>query len=99
MAKRKTPKTDKIIDLKPEKITDLELKKVQRLVGVMRATQTEIGLLEQRKHQTLHNLAGVQDEMTILQEEFVDKYGTNDIDINEGTINYPKENGETDKKD
>jgi hypothetical protein len=37
--------------------------------------------------------------MTILQEEFVDKYGTNDIDINEGTINYPKENGETDKKD
>ena len=33
MAKRKTPKTDKIIDLKPEKISNEHLEKVQSIVN------------------------------------------------------------------
>ena len=27
------------------------------------------------------------------------QYGTNDVNITDGTINYPKENGEVNKKD
>ena len=33
MAKRKKPKTDKIIDLKPEKISNEHLEKVQSIVN------------------------------------------------------------------
>tara|TARA_R100000458_G_C8129070_1_gene144864 strand:- start:13 stop:309 length:297 start_codon:yes stop_codon:yes gene_type:complete len=98
MAKRKTPKTDKIIDLKPEKITEEQLTKAQRLINTIRSAHSELGILEQKKHNLLHGLAGVQDELNLLQEKFKDQYGTNDIDINSGIINYP-ENGEVNKKD
>ena len=58
-----------------------------------------IGQLEARKHQLLHMIAGVNDELTLLQGELEKEYGTNDINIKDGTINYPKENGEANKKD
>ena len=44
-------------------------------------------------------IAGVNDELVLLQGELEKEYGTNDINIQNGTINYPKENGETNKKD
>ena len=34
-----------------------------------------------------------------MQVEFEKEYGTFDINIQNGTINYPKENGEVNKKD
>ena len=36
--------------------------------------------------------------MTDLQTEFVKEYGTYDVNISDGTINYEKENGEVNKK-
>ena len=59
----------------------------------------QIGQLEARKHQILHFIAGVNDELTLMQSELDKEYGTNDVNITDGTINYPKENGEADKKD
>jgi len=47
----------------------------------------------------MHNIAGFRDELTLLQGEFEKDYGTFDINIQDGIINYPKENGEADKKD
>ena len=41
----------------------------------------------------------MRDELTVLQGEFQKEYGTFDINIQDGTINYPKENGEVNKKD
>ncbi len=101
MAKRKTPKAEKVIDLTPkvEKITDEQLKKVQVVVSNLNKTQMEIGQLETRKHELLHNIAVLRDELAVLQSEFEKEYGTVDISIQDGTINYPPENGETDKKD
>ena len=58
-----------------------------------------IGQLEARKHQLLHGIAGTNDELAVLQDELEREYGTNDVNIQDGTINYPKENGEADKKD
>ena len=46
----------------------------------------------------LHGIAGIQDELTSLQETFNKEYGTYDINIQDGSINYP-ENGEVNKKD
>ena len=101
MAKRKTPKTEKVIDLTPkaEKITDEQLKKVQETVNNLNRSQMEIGHMESRKHELLHGVAGLRDELSKLQTEFQKEYGTFDINVENGTINYPSENGETDKKD
>jgi len=101
MAKRKTPKADKIVDLKPkaEKITDEQLKKVQETVYNLNRSQMEIGQMESRKHEMLHGVAGLRDDLAKLQTEFQKDYGTFDVNIEDGTINYPKENGEADKKD
>jgi len=40
----------------------------------------------------------IQDQLTVMQGEFEKEYGTFDINIQDGTINY-EENVETDKKD
>ena len=103
MATTKTKGTNSKIKelkgIKPEKITDEQLKKVQDTVNKLNRSQLEIGTVELRKHDLLHGIAGMRDELTLLQTEFEKEYGTFDIDIQSGTINYPKENGEADKKD
>ena len=101
MAKRKTPKAEKVVDLTPkaEKITDEQLKKVQATVSNLNRVQMELGQLETRKHELLHNVAGIKDGLAELQTEFKEEYGTVDVNIQDGTINYPPDNGETDKKD
>ena len=100
MAKTKTKK-EKIVDLKPkaEKITDEQLKRVQDTINQINRAQLEVGATEIKKHELLHSVAGNRDKLTLLQEEFTKDYGTFDINIQDGTINYPKENGETDKED
>ena len=93
-------KKEKIVDLKPkaEKITDEQLEKVQNTVNGINRTQLEIGSMEIKKHEMMHRVAGLRDELTVLQSEFEKEYGTFDINIQDGIINYP-ENGEADKKD
>ena len=95
MAKRKTPK---IKNLRPDKISDSQLQKVQSIVNAINRAQLELGIMESKKHSMLHGIAGIQDELTSLQETFNKEYGTYDINIQDGSINYP-ENGEVNKKD
>jgi len=100
MAKTKTKGTNaKIKELKgikPEKINDEQLKKVQDTVNSLNRLQLEIGSMEVKKHETMHQVAGLRDELTVLQVEFEKEYGTFDINIQDGAINYPKENGQAD---
>ena len=91
-------KTAKVKDLRPEKITDKQLEKIQGTINNLNKIQLDIGMLETRKHGMLHGIAGMQDELTLIQQELEKDYGTTDIDITNGTINYP-ENGQADKKD
>ena len=84
--------------IKPEKITDEQLKKVQDTVNSINRAQLELGSMELKKHEMMHNIAGLRDELTLLQGEFEKDYGTFDINIQDGKINYP-ENGEANKKD
>ena len=103
MATSKTKGTNaKIKELKgikPEKITDEQLKKVQDTVNNLNRSQLEVGQMEVKKHEIMHQIAGLRDGLTLLQSEFEKDYGTFDINIQDGTINYPKENGEVNKKD
>ena len=97
MAKRKTGKT---MDLKPkaESIEQGELVELQALANRFDQAYKEVGVNEARKHNMLHQLAGLQEEMKKLQERLEGIYGNVDIDITDGKIKYP-ENGELDKKD
>ena len=74
--------------IKPEKINDEQLKKVQNTVNNINRAQLEIGSIELRKHEMMHQIAGLRDELTLLQNEFEKDYGTFDINIQDGTINY-----------
>jgi len=93
MAKGTNAKIKELKGIKPEKITDDQLSKVQETVNNINRTQLEIGSLELRKHEMMHNIAGLRDELTLLQAEFEKDYGTFDVNIQDGTINYP-ENGQ-----
>jgi len=98
MAKGTNAKIKELRGVKPEKITDEQLKKVQNTVNGINRSQLEIGSLEIKKHEMMHGIAGLRDELTLLQAGFEKEYGTFDINIQDGLINYP-ENGEADKKD
>tara|TARA_R100000700_G_C3050471_1_gene70059 strand:+ start:25 stop:306 length:282 start_codon:yes stop_codon:yes gene_type:complete len=92
MAKRKTPKVKK-----PSKITNEHLSKLQETVSKINRAQLDLGILETRKHNLLHGVASIQDELTLMQSKFEKEYGTTDIDIQTGEINYNK-NEQTDQK-
>jgi len=98
-AKGTNAKIKELRGIKPEKVTEDQLKKVQDTVNNINRAQLEIGSMEIRKHEVMHNIAGLRDELTLLQAEFEKDYGTFDINIQDGVINYPKENGEVNKKD
>jgi ppGpp synthetase/RelA/SpoT-type nucleotidyltranferase len=92
MATTKTKGTNAKIkelkSIKPEKITNEQLKKVQDTVNSLNRSQLEIGSIELKKHEMMHQIAGLRDELTLLQGEFEKEYGTFDINIQDGTINY-----------
>ena len=101
MAKTKLKKEDstskkikELTGIKPEKITDEQLEKVQNAVNSINRSQLELGSIELRKHEMMHNIAGIRDELTLLQTEFEKDYGTFDVNLQDGIINYPKENGQ-----
>jgi hypothetical protein len=89
MAKRKTKK-EKIVDLKPkvEKITEEQLKRVQGIIQDISRFKVEIGSIETRKHTLLHNIASLNDQLTLMRDEFEREYGTTDINIETGEIKY-----------
>ena len=92
-------KIKELTGVKPEKITDEQLAKVQDTVNGVNRVQLEIGNLEVKKHEMMHQAAGLRQDLAALQGEFEKEYGTFDINIQDGTINYPKENGEVNKED
>ena len=94
-------KKEEVIDLKPkaEKISAEQLEKVQKLINDINKSQIEIGQVETRKHALLHHISALQEGVGELRKEFEKEYGTSDINIQDGIINYPKENGEVNKED
>ena len=90
MAKRKTPKADKIIDLKPkaDQITEKQLERLQALVKVINKNQNDLGVLETRKHVILHSILEYQDGLAMMQKEFQEQYGTTNINIIDGKISH-----------
>ena len=67
-------KEEKVVDLKPQKITDEQLKKVQETVNNINRGQLELGVMETRKHMLLHNVAAIQEHLTVMQNEFQEQF-------------------------
>ena len=88
-----------IEDIRPEKITDEQLKEVQDLINNINRSQMELGQMETKKHAILHHVSMSQEAVGKLRDTFEKEYGTADVNIQDGTINYPKENGEVNKED
>ena len=82
---------EKMVDLKPkaEKITEEQLKNLQSVVNDNNAIQFRVGALEAQKHELIHQQANIQSKIVELQNTFSEEYGTFDVDLADGTINYP----------
>ena len=86
MAKRKTKKVEKA-----SKITNDELNQVQSIINNINRAQLEIGNFESKKHNMLHHVVLLQEELSKVQVKLKKSYGTDNINIQDGTINYNKD--------
>ena len=96
MAKNTTKKIKELKAEKPSKISNEELNQVQSVVNDVNRAQLEIGSFESKKHNLLHHISVLQEQLGKMQVEFEKTYGTADINIQDGTINHPKEDVKTD---
>jgi FtsZ-binding cell division protein ZapB len=97
-AKGTNAKIKELKSIKPEKISTEQLEKVQTLINDINRLQMELGQIETKKHALLHHVSSLQEAIGVVREEFEKEYGTSDVNIKDGIINYP-DNGEADKKD
>jgi hypothetical protein len=75
--------------IKPEKITSEQLEKVQAVINDINKSQIEIGQMETKKHAIMHHISALQEAVGEIREEFEKEYGTADVNIQDGIINYP----------
>jgi predicted enzyme involved in methoxymalonyl-ACP biosynthesis len=81
MAKRKTPKMEKVTT-----IETTELETIQELVSKTNQGNLEIGRLETQKHKVMHMMEENDKVMQALQGTLEEKYGKVNIDIKTGEI-------------
>ncbi len=84
-------KKEKVVDLKPTNITEEQLKSIQETVNSINQANMEIGRIESQKHQLLHQASSFNDKLKEIQVELEKEYGTVNVNINDGTINYDVE--------
>ena len=87
---------EKEITVKPriEKIGEKHLKELQSLVNTINSIQFNIGKIEAQKHGALHELAKNQDQISVMQDTLMKEYGSYDVNLENGNINWPKEPSE-----
>ena len=88
MAKRKTPK---VKDLRPDKISEEQLSKMQNVVRAINEGQQQLGILELQKHSLLHDVMQLQSVIGKIQQELKEEYGNIDVNINDGAIKYKED--------
>ena len=85
-------KKNKVVDLKPEAISDEQLTKLQNIVQAINKLKMDIGQVEAQKHNMLHTLTQGNEQLNEMQSEIKDEYGENiDVNINDGSIRYQED--------
>ena len=91
MAKNTSKKIKELKAEKPSKITNEELNQVQSVINDINRAQLEVGSMESKKHNLLHHVSMLQEQLNKMQVDFEKTYGTADINIQDGTINHKKD--------
>jgi len=91
MAKNTTAKIKELKGEKPTKISNEHLSKMQEIINNLNRGQLEIGGLETRKYGLLNQVASLQNNLGSFQEELSKEYGTVNINIHTGEINYDEQ--------
>ena len=91
MAKNTTKKIKELKSDKPTKISNEHLSKMQEIINNLNRGQMEIGSLETRKQGLLNHVVSFQNDLASLQEELSKEYGTVNINIQTGEINYDEQ--------
>ena len=86
--------TDPMVDLtpKPEKLTETQLARLQSTIKTIDQLTQQVGEMEVRKYGLIKAMENVQQRVQALRQEFIKEYGTDNINIQDGTITYPEEN-------
>ncbi len=85
-------KKNKVVDLKPEAISDEQLTTLQNVVQAINKLKMDIGQVEAQKHNMLHTLTQGNEQLSKIQSEIKDEYGENiDVNINDGSIRYKED--------
>ena len=87
MGKKKTVE----LKAKVDNISEVHLQKLQSVVNTVNQLQFNIGKIEAQKHTALHDLAVANDEISALQNDLVQEYGTYDVNLMTGKINWPED--------
>ena len=83
---------------KPEKITNEELNKIQNFITNINRPQMDLGGIELQKNRITNAVVSIEMQLNSFREEIKKNYGTDDIDIQTGVINYNKDE-QANKKD
>ena len=74
-----------------EKISNDHLQELLEIVNKINSLQFNIGRIEAQKHKVLHELAMGNDTISVMQDKMMKEYGSYDINLKDGTINWPKD--------
>tara|TARA_R110002020_G_C15860029_1_gene737039 strand:- start:286 stop:594 length:309 start_codon:yes stop_codon:yes gene_type:complete len=91
MAKEKELK----VKQKVEKISEEHLTRLQGIVNGINALQFNIGKMEVNKFNAIRELSKSQSEISEMQDILLKKYGSYDVNVHDGTINWPKSKSES----
>ena len=89
MAKTKEKEIE--LKVKAEKISEEHLKELQGIINNINQTQIQIGKIEAQKHSLLHDLSMTQNRVAEMQDILNKEYGTDDVNIVNGTINWKED--------
>ena len=83
-------KKEKAVELKTkaEKISTGHLLQLKDIVNKINGIKFNIGNIEAQKHTLLHDLAITQDRVTVMQDTLMKEYGSYDVNLEDGTINW-----------
>jgi len=94
MATTKTKGTNsKIKELKvdkPERVNEQQLAQLQSSIKTIDSLTNEVGSIEVRKHSLMRAMESIHSRLEALRVTLEKEYGTDNINLVDGTITYPE---------
>ena len=103
MATTKTKGTNsKIKELKadkPERVNEQQLAQLQSSIKTIDSLTNEVGSIEVRKHSLMRAMESIHSRLEALRVTLEKEYGTDNINLIDGTITYPETQADNVKAD